>query len=112
MYISICQLLLNVIWVDNSIGLVFLLFSLTILSIQHYFSIWYDYLYKQDCMCIVGMFSEAYLCIYIADTVYFFILAHSSIYLGVQQCFGVVYHELTTLRWVYFARAALAARAK
>ena len=34
--------------------------------------------------------------------------------LGVQQCFGVVYHELTTLRWVYFARAALAlaARAK
>ena len=32
--------------------------------------------------------------------------------LGVQQCFGVVYHELTTLRWVYFARAALAAQAK
>ena len=27
-------------------------------------------------------------------------------YLGVQQCFGVVYHELTTLRHVYFARAA------
>ena len=26
--------------------------------------------------------------------------------LGVQQCFGVVYHELTTLRRVYFARAA------
>ena len=33
-------------------------------------------------------------------------------YLGVQQCFGVVYHELTTLRRVYFARAALAVRAK
>ena len=32
--------------------------------------------------------------------------------LGVQQCFGVVYHELTTLRRVYFARAALAVRAK
>ena len=32
--------------------------------------------------------------------------------LGVQQCFGVVYHELTTLRRVYFARAALAAQAK
>ena len=32
--------------------------------------------------------------------------------LGVQQCFGVVYHELTTLRRVYFARVALAARAK
>ena len=32
--------------------------------------------------------------------------------LGVQQCFGVVYHELTTLRQVYFARAALAVRAK
>ena len=31
-------------------------------------------------------------------------------YLGVQQCFGVVYHELTTLRRVYFARTALAAR--
>ena len=31
-------------------------------------------------------------------------------YLGVQQCFGVVYHELTTLRQVYFTRAALAAR--
>ena len=31
--------------------------------------------------------------------------------LGVQQCFGVVYHELTTLRQVYFARAATA-RAK
>ena len=28
-------------------------------------------------------------------------------YLGVQQCFGVVYHELTTLRQVYSARAAL-----
>ena len=28
--------------------------------------------------------------------------------LGVQQYFGVVYHELTTLRRVYFARAALA----
>ena len=26
--------------------------------------------------------------------------------LGVQQCFGVVYHELTTLRLVYFARTA------
>ena len=33
-------------------------------------------------------------------------------YLGVQQCFGVVYHELTTLRQVYFARAVLAGRAK
>ena len=33
-------------------------------------------------------------------------------YLGVQQCFGVLYHELTTLRRVYFASAALAARAK
>ena len=32
--------------------------------------------------------------------------------LGVQQCFGVVYHELTTLRRFYFARAALAVRAK
>ena len=32
--------------------------------------------------------------------------------LGVQQCFEVVYHELTTLRRVYFARAALAVRAK
>ena len=32
--------------------------------------------------------------------------------LGIQQCFGVVYHELTTLRRVYFARAALAVRAK
>ena len=32
--------------------------------------------------------------------------------LGVQQYFGVVYHELTTLRHVYFAWAALAARAK
>ena len=32
--------------------------------------------------------------------------------LGVQQCFGVVYHDLTTLRRVYFGRAALAARAK
>ena len=29
-------------------------------------------------------------------------------WLGVQQCFGVVYHELTTLRRVYFARAAKA----
>ena len=29
-------------------------------------------------------------------------------YLEVQQCSGVVYHELTTLRRVYFARAALA----
>ena len=32
-------------------------------------------------------------------------------YLGgfrVQQCFGGVYHELTTLRRVYFARAAKA----
>ena len=28
-------------------------------------------------------------------------------FLGVQQCFGVVYHELTMLRQVYFARAAL-----
>ena len=27
--------------------------------------------------------------------------------LGVQQCFGVVYHDLTTLTRVYFARAAL-----
>ena len=27
--------------------------------------------------------------------------------LGVKQCFAVVYHELTTLRRVYFARAAL-----
>ena len=26
--------------------------------------------------------------------------------LEVQQCFGVVYHALTTLRRVYFARAA------
>ena len=26
------------------------------------------------------------------------------IHLGVQQCFGVVYHELTTLRRVYFAK--------
>ena len=25
--------------------------------------------------------------------------------LGVQQCFGVVYHELTVLRRIYFARA-------
>ena len=25
-------------------------------------------------------------------------------YLGVQQCFGVVYHESTTLRRVYFAK--------
>ena len=34
-------------------------------------------------------------------------------FLGIQQCFGVVYHELTTLRQVYFARAsALAAREK
>ena len=32
--------------------------------------------------------------------------------LGVQQCFGVVYQELTTLRRVYFVRPALAARAK
>ena len=31
--------------------------------------------------------------------------------LGVQQCFGVVYHELTTLRRVYFERVALAAQA-
>ena len=36
----------------------------------------------------------------------------SMVDLGVQQCFGVVYHELTTLRRVYFARAALAVRAK
>ena len=35
-----------------------------------------------------------------------------SVYLGVQPCFGVVYHELTTLRRVYFAKPALAARAK
>ena len=33
-------------------------------------------------------------------------------YLGVQQCFGVVYHELTMLRRAYFVRTALAARAK
>ena len=33
-------------------------------------------------------------------------------YLGIQQCFVVVYHELTTLRRVYFSSAALAARAK
>ena len=33
-------------------------------------------------------------------------------YLGVQQYFGVVYHELITLRRVYFARAALTVRAK
>ena len=32
--------------------------------------------------------------------------------LGVQQCFGVVYHELITLIQIYFARAALAAHAK
>ena len=37
---------------------------------------------------------------------------HLGLYLGVEQCFGVVYHELTTLRQVYFARAALAGRAK
>ena len=35
-----------------------------------------------------------------------------STYLGIQQCFGVVYHEFTTLRRVYFARAALAVRGK
>ena len=29
-----------------------------------------------------------------------------TIHLGVQQCFGVVYHELTTLRRVYLLRAA------
>ena len=35
-------------------------------------------------------------------------------YLGVQiqPCFGVVYHELTTLRQAYFEGAALAVRAK
>ena len=32
--------------------------------------------------------------------------------LGVQQCFGVVYHKLATLRQVHFARAASATRAK
>ena len=34
------------------------------------------------------------------------VVAFGARYLGVQQCFGVVYHELTTLRQVYFARAA------
>ena len=39
----------------------------------------------------------------------FSIISPSHSDLGVQQCLGVVYHELTTLRRVYFARAALAA---
>ena len=38
--------------------------------------------------------------------------ACAMLYSGVQQCFGVVYHELTTLRRVYFARAAKTALAK
>ena len=36
----------------------------------------------------------------------------SEAYLGVQQCFEVGYHELTTLRRVYFPKAALALAAR
>ena len=41
-----------------------------------------------------------------------YILELNVVHLGIQQCFGVVYHELTTLRRVYFARVALGAQAK